>query len=136
MWPNPQFPEEILNGKLHFLCSVQVVSTPLKTVWSVVFSHLNTPRSSIFLGNMYSPVNPLYWNKRTQPLKCVPLNSCFLKGKQNPWKIPVKTVRVHIYITEILLKLKVISFHIFKIQKDLFSRKNVFSELKIRIFLK
>ena len=22
MWPNPQFPQEILNGKLHFLCSV------------------------------------------------------------------------------------------------------------------
>ena len=23
MWPNPQFPEEILNGKLHFLSNVK-----------------------------------------------------------------------------------------------------------------
>ena len=23
MWPNPQFPEEILNGKLHFLYRVE-----------------------------------------------------------------------------------------------------------------
>ena len=32
MWPKPQFPEEILNGKLHFLCSachVKSVGSPL-----------------------------------------------------------------------------------------------------------
>ena len=36
--------------------------TPLETVSSVVFSHLNTPASSIFLGNMDSLEKPLYWN--------------------------------------------------------------------------
>ena len=33
--------------------------------------------STIFLGNMYYLVKPLYWNKRKQLLKGDPLNSCF-----------------------------------------------------------
>ena len=49
MWPNPQetadlvtFAEEILNGKLHFLCSEEIVSL-LMNDWepetSMVFGH-------------------------------------------------------------------------------------------------
>ena len=50
--------------------SLQEISAPLDKVWSyLVFSHLNTPGNSIFLGNLYSLVKPLYWNKRKQPLK-------------------------------------------------------------------
>ena len=44
MWPNPQFPtdlvtftEEILNGKLHFLCSVSVA---IHKTWSILFDAL------------------------------------------------------------------------------------------------
>ena len=40
---------------------------------------LNTPGSSIILGNMYSLVKPLYWNKRKQSLKGVPLSRCAWK---------------------------------------------------------
>ena len=47
------------------------ISTPLEVVWSVVFSHLNTPGSSIFLGNMCSLMKLLYINKRKQQLEGV-----------------------------------------------------------------
>ena len=64
--------------------SLQEEITPLEIVWSVEFSHLNTPRRSIFLRNMYSLVKLLYWNKPKILLKGVPLNR-FLKSKQNHW---------------------------------------------------
>ena len=55
--------------------SVLGISTPLDIDWIVVYSHLTTPGNNIFLGNMYSLVKPLCWNKQKQPLKGVLLNS-------------------------------------------------------------
>ena len=40
--------------------SIQEISIPLEIVWSVMFSNLNTPGSSFFLGNMYSLAKPLH----------------------------------------------------------------------------
>ena len=40
--------------------TLQGLSTLLEIVWSVLFSHLNTSGSSIFLGNMHSFVKSLY----------------------------------------------------------------------------
>ena len=54
MWPNPQFPvdlvtftEEILNGKLHFLCSVfsskrQIIEAMLKAWMFLIFLKENS----------------------------------------------------------------------------------------------
>ena len=39
--------------------SLQEISTPFKIIWNVVFSHLNNPGNSIFLGKMHSLVKPL-----------------------------------------------------------------------------
>ena len=43
---------EIVTFPLVNKYSLQEISTPLETVWSVVLSHLNIPGSSMFLGNM------------------------------------------------------------------------------------
>ena len=51
--------------------SLQEMSTSLGIVWNVVFPNLFTPGISIYLGNMYSLVKPLHWDKRKQPLKGV-----------------------------------------------------------------
>ena len=40
--------------------SLREISTPLEIIWSVVFLHLNTSESSIFLQNWYSLVKPPY----------------------------------------------------------------------------
>ena len=48
MWPNTQFPvdlvtftEEILNGKLHFLCSARHVKSQISVKNSVTMHNLN-----------------------------------------------------------------------------------------------
>ena len=72
---------------------------------------------------MYSLVKSLYWNKRKDPLKGVPLNRC-------PWevsKIREKYLRESsclCLVFKILLKLKVISLYIFEIQEQLSSKNN------------
>ena len=102
--------------------SLQKISTPLGIVWSVLFSRLNTPGSSIFLGNTYSLVKPLYWNKRKQPFKGFSLNRCSQKVNKifekylwkSSWfsKVAAWRYLLHIcrYFSKIWLKLRIISF--------------------------
>ena len=62
-FPSNYLPGNSYSPSTHLLVnkySLQEISTPLETVWCVVFSHLNTPGSSIFLVDIYSPVKPLY----------------------------------------------------------------------------
>ena len=40
MWPNPQETEEILNGKLHFLCSVKIIVDRLDQ-FTIIISSVN-----------------------------------------------------------------------------------------------
>ena len=61
--PSDYLPRNNYSSITYFLVnkySLHVISTPLEIVWSVVYSHLNTSGSSIFLGNTYSIVKPLY----------------------------------------------------------------------------
>ena len=58
MWPNPQetadlvtFTEEILNGKLHFLCSVVSGFEPLATIAKLLILGVKIVRT--FLANNY-----------------------------------------------------------------------------------
>ena len=94
--------------------SLQEISTLPEIASSMVFSHLNTPESSILLGNMYMYylVKPLYWNKRKQPLKRAPLNK--VKSLENTCE--KVHVHVHIYFSKILHNLKVTGTTIFKIK--------------------
>ena len=56
--------------------SLQEVSIHVEIIWSVLLSISNFPGNSIFLGNVYSIVKPLYRNIEKQPLKVVPLYRC------------------------------------------------------------
>ena len=58
-----------------------------------------------------------------------------LKSRNKPWKIPLKKVNACVCLSKILLKLKVISFYVFEIQEQLFSRNNSFSRLNVWMFL-
>ena len=112
--------------------SLQEISTPLEIVWSVAFSHLSTPGSSIFLGNMYSLVKPFYWNKRKQRLRGVSLNRCSLKFKQNSLKIPVKKFMIMF----IFAKIENCFFIFLKFKNCYFQGTTFFFWMNVRMYLK
>ena len=92
MWPNPQFPtdlvtftEEIVNGKLHFLCSVNI------------FTNRNKAQQLSQLENMENRVMLLKFKNSDNLIK--PLCNVFLQITRNK-------VFHWIYICEMEVKLK------------------------------
>ena len=81
MWPNPQktadlvtFTEEVLNGKLHFLCGGEVNSNIFKKIIAALSSNETKPNNcDFYVFNFFScslikfPDNRI--NKKVPPLK-------------------------------------------------------------------
>ena len=113
--------------------SLHEISNPLEIVWRVVFSLLNTSGSSIILGNIYSLVKPLYWNKRKQPLKSIPLHRCSKKVSKIFQKYQWKISCLWLFLNHFT---KIESFFLFWKSGTTIFKEQLFFLNKTRIFSK
>ena len=119
MWLNPQFPadlitftEEILNGKLHFLCSVTFITVlPFSFAMILLCSCLSSKKSSVKNHNFQNIPSAEKLAAFFLTLKYfsslfinVPFKKVPLKFKQIPWKVPVKEFS-KLFIFEIYVQL-------------------------------